>query len=391
MLRPGLSAMTLDYNSLLLAIGFAGACLAVTLFITWLSARKEGFMLSWAVGALLIVVSVFAYSYFVQTHEPLTVTAAFALLLGGLTVVFGAAIQFRSGRYPRRVAAVAGAVALVVSLPPFVIGYDGLGFILTNLAAAVLLVATAHEYWIGRAEAPVPIVSLTILYLIAGASFFLCAAVLIGEGRLVIGEAPSNWAEKLNLAVSIGCITGIGAMSLALNQWRLARSHRRDALTDAHTGLLNRRALFDAYGNGPLAEQTAVIVFDLDDFKGINDRYGHAEGDKALARFAEALRAAIRDGDVAARLGGEEFAVVLERVTPGLALLVAERVRTAFEIDAMETDRGPLRCTVSAGIAFASDGQQSFDRVLSQADSALYIAKRNGRNRVVSHGLRLAS
>lgn len=383
--------MILDFTSLLLAIGFASACLAATLFITWLSSRSEGFMLSWAVGALMVVGAVFTYSYFVQTLFIPVAIAAFASLFTGLAVVYGAAVQFRLGSFPWRAVAIAAIVASGVALPPFAIGYDGLGFIFTNLAAAILLGITAHEYWLGRDEAPVPIVSLTVLYAATSASFFLCAAVLIGEGRLVIGAVPENWAETVNLAVSIGCITGVGAMSLALNQWRLARSHRRDALTDAHTGLLNRRALFDAYGDGSLGAGTAVIVFDLDDFKSINDRYGHAEGDKALARFAVALRDAIREGDVAARLGGEEFAVVLERVTPALAFLIAERVRIAFEVEHVETESGPLRCTVSAGIAFATDGRQTFDRILSQADGALYTAKRDGRNRVATHGLRLVS
>jgi diguanylate cyclase (GGDEF)-like protein len=111
-------------------------------------------------------------------------------------------------------------------------------------------------------------------------------------------------------------MTGIGALSLALNQGRLARHHRRDALTDPLTGLLNRRALFDMHGNVPVGAFTAVVVFDLDNFKAINDEFGHAAGDEVLRVFAAELAGNLRQTDVAARMGGEEFALVLKRTVP---------------------------------------------------------------------------
>jgi diguanylate cyclase (GGDEF)-like protein len=255
----------------------------------------------------------------------------------------------------------------------------------------VLLLATAWQYWRGRAEAPLPIIGLALLYAAVGVSFALCAVMLVARWSTFLGHAPDNWAENLNLVVSIAGLSGIGALSLALSQWRAAHLHRRDSLTDAQTGLLNRRALFDAFGGAPLAAQTAVIVFDLDDFKSVNDRYGHAAGDQVLMRFAGTLRESVRDGDAAARVGGEEFAVVLPRVNLALANLIAERVRVAFGREMIVTGEGELRCTVSAGVAFAPDDRQSFDAVLRDADEALYMAKRGGRNRVVSPALRLAS
>ncbi|TGR62438.1 GGDEF domain-containing protein, partial [Mesorhizobium sp. M2D.F.Ca.ET.223.01.1.1] len=102
-----------------------------------------------------------------------------------------------------------------------------------------------------RAEAPVHLIGVSLLYSLTAASFVLCAAVLAWDGKLVLGHAASNWAEDLSLVIVIASMTGIGALSLALNQGRLARHHQREAQTDALTGLLNRRALFDLHGKTP--------------------------------------------------------------------------------------------------------------------------------------------
>jgi len=381
--------MSLDYNSLLVAIGFAAACLSVTLFATWLSARSERFLLTWAAGTLLLVGNVFVYGAYVSVPVTYIVVIAFFLLIAGFTVVYAAAVQFRSGDNPLRRILTVGIPALVVALGGFFIGYDGLGFILTNIVAAGLLFASAREYWLAREEARMPILALAFLYAAAGISFLLCAAVLIAQGDLVLGKAPDNWAEDLSLVVSIAALAGIGALSLALNQSRLARAHRREAITDALTGLLNRRAVFDLFSGRDLPPFTSVVVFDLDGFKAVNDGHGHAVGDEVLRRFALTIRQGIRATDTAARFGGEEFALVLPRSDAESALQVAERIRRDFAEAAIEAGGAKLRSTVSAGVATAGPKGQPFEEVLRSADSALYAAKRDGRNRVVAEPLRL--
>jgi diguanylate cyclase (GGDEF)-like protein len=382
--------MLVDYNSLLLAIGLAGSCLSVAMFGIWLTSRREGFLLSWAVGVFLTVCNVFAYGEYVRSSNPSSAIVAITLLVLGMAVIYGAAVQFRRSRFPLSRVARLSALSLVVSLGPFLAGYDGLGFIVENLAVAFFMFAAAREYWRCRDEAPVQIVGLTGLYAAAGASFVLCAVALVANGDFVLGHAPSGWAENVSLIVCIAGVTGIGALSLALNQSRLARSHLRDAMTDPLTGLLNRRALFDLHGTGPLETTTAVIIFDLDEFKIINDKYGHAVGDETLERFATVVRENVRSSDAAARIGGEEFALVLPNATPELANAVAERIRAIFAARPMATDRGPLLCTVSAGIALVEAGTQDLDTALSLADRALYRAKSDGRNRVVQPEFRLA-
>jgi diguanylate cyclase (GGDEF)-like protein len=382
--------MLLDYNSLLLAIGFAGACLSVTMYCTWLSARSESSLLTWSAGAAMIVASVFAYSGYVQTLAPFLAIVDFVLLMSGFAVVLAAAHQFRRSSMPTRWVLAVTTTEVLAFAALMLSGYDGVAFILYNIAAAAILFAVARQYWLARTEAPTPIAALSTLYSAIGISFVLCAIMLVVEGSLVLGHAPANWAENLNLVVSIAGMSGIGALSLSLNQSRMARNHRRDAMTDPLTGLLNRRALFDRFENVQLDRFTGVLVFDLDQFKSINDRYGHAVGDEVLRRFAAVMCACLRETDTAARLGGEEFAAILPRSTEDRARHVAERIRKELAELVIDTDQGDLQCTVSVGIAFPIKERCSFEQVLSDADKALYRAKHGGRNRIASADFRLA-
>ncbi|OAV55968.1 diguanylate cyclase [Rhizobium sp. WYCCWR10014] len=374
--------MMLDYNSLLLALGVSAACLAVTLMGSWLVRRSETVLLTATVGLVLVVSGIFVYSAYVNTPETWLGVANFVLFHAGFATIWGAGKQFLTGRVSLLAIAIRALAAMVLSIVPMLSGYDGLAFIADNLAIALLLFATARQYWLARAEAPAPLLGITALYTLTAISFVLCAAVLISDGKLVLGKAPSNWAEDLSLAVCIAGMTGIGALSLALHQWRLAARHRLDAITDPLTGLLNRRALFDQYGARPMGTTTAVIVFDIDHFKSVNDRFGHAAGDRVLNVFAGELSAHCRTGDTAARLGGEEFVLVLKEIMPGRAELTAERIRRAFEAREIHIDDEVLTCTVSVGVAPGRSKSLDFDTMLSAADKALYVAKRAGRNRV---------
>jgi diguanylate cyclase (GGDEF)-like protein len=382
--------MPLDYNSLLLAVGFAGAGLAVTMFGSWLSARADGFLLTWAIGVALLVAHVFAYSAYVGSPGQLLQLIAFALLLAGLALLVGAARQFRHGKVPWLLVGGLGAASVAMLIPPALLGLDGVTYILANLTAGVLLAVTGYQYWLGRSDAPAPSFAIAGLYLLTALSYVNCAAVLAAGGQWVVGQAPNNWSEELNAIMAIAGVTGIGALSLALNQSRLARSHRQDAMTDALTGLMNRRALFKQVADRPVDRFTAVLIFDLDRFKQVNDAFGHSAGDEVLRRFAQVLAECLRGNDICARLGGEEFAAVLPRTTTDRAHQVAERVRKSFAELVIETVNGSLQCTVSVGIAFPTNELPSFEQVLSDADRALYRAKNGGRNRVAAASLRLA-
>ncbi|QFY62253.1 diguanylate cyclase [Rhizobium grahamii] len=374
--------MTLDYNSLLMALAVSTTCLAVTLLGSWFARRAETFLLTGTLGLTLIIAGIVVYGLYVDDPKTAFAVASFVLFHAGFAALWGAGSQFLTGTLPRTATVACALAAMLVSIPPMLAGYDGLGFIAENIAIAAMLFGTAHHYWRARAEAPAPLMGITALYCLTATSFVLCAGVLIADGKMVLGAAPSNWAEDFSIAISIASMTGIGALSLALHQWRLAARHRLDAITDPLTGLLNRRALFDRHGHGAMGATTAVLIFDLDHFKSINDTFGHAGGDRVLKVFAAELAANCRAGDIAARLGGEEFALVLNETMPGRAELVAERIRRAFAKRDVYLDDETLNCTVSVGVAPGLSTPLDFDAMLSAADKALYAAKRAGRNRI---------
>jgi len=159
------------------------------------------------------------------------------------------------------------------------------------------------------------------------------------------------------------------------------------ARIDPLTSLHNRRSFFEiATAEFKRAEryghQLSVMMLDVDHFKSVNDRYGHGIGDEVLCQVANACRETLRDPDTIGRLGGEEFAILLPDTGSDRVELAGERVRRAVEILKMPTPAGPLTVTVSIGVASCAPHHACIEEVITEADAALYEAKKNGRNRV---------
>jgi diguanylate cyclase (GGDEF)-like protein len=163
--------------------------------------------------------------------------------------------------------------------------------------------------------------------------------------------------------------------------------HRTAAMVDPLTGIANRRSFLQdaaqlAKRHGANPRPTAVLLIDLDHFKSINDRFGHALGDRVLEIFADSARQSVRSSDLLGRLGGEEFAAVLSDTSRDKAAGVAERIRASFAQAAQEVDNRPVRATVSIGLVHCQEAALNVAELLAQADQALYTAKERGRNRV---------
>jgi diguanylate cyclase (GGDEF)-like protein len=168
---------------------------------------------------------------------------------------------------------------------------------------------------------------------------------------------------------------------------RIAALYQRASLVDPLTGVANRRGFFQAserlmtrtrFAHRP----TALLLFDIDRFKRVNDRFGHHAGDEVLIGFCRLATSLLRPADLFGRIGGEEFASLLPDTEQPDALALAERLRAAFEASSRTVGGRTIAATVSIGVATADDASSDVGALLEAADQALYRAKALGRNRV---------
>lgn len=193
------------------------------------------------------------------------------------------------------------------------------------------------------------------------------------------------------LLLSLGC--GV-MLSARIHRYRRAALKSRvelehQARTDPLTGIANRRALMAAAAlecerHERSGEPLAVILFDLDDFKRINDAYGHEAGDTVLAEAARRTAGVLRSYDLCARVGGEEFCVILPGTQIDDAVATAERIRQTLGVAPVRRGAERLTVTASFGVAAYQRGEGSIEPALARADAALYQAKREGRDRVAA-------
>ena len=213
-----------------------------------------------------------------------------------------------------------------------------------------------------------------------------------GAVLLSLSGAQSTMDRWIDVVVAVLVVAGVVRVLAARNE-RLVDKLVDEARVDPLTGLLNRRGL-DERMQAEIARAAregtplGAVVFDLDHFKDVNDTYGHELGDRVLVWLGALLKEQARGVDVAARVGGEEFVVLLPRADQDAAATFAERVRRAVATVGPDDGRGRMgladsvRLTVSAGVASASDPIDGVS-LLAAADQALYAAKHSGRNRTV--------
>jgi diguanylate cyclase (GGDEF)-like protein len=258
-------------------------------------------------------------------------------------------------------------------------------FVLASVIIALYSFLTAAELWRERRRSLIgrPALFAPALH---GAVFLFPIAVasLVPEESGLITLATA-WLAVFVLEMLLYAV-GTAFLVLELAKERTLRAHKSAALTDPLTGLFNRRGLIEAARE--LAEKharkagkpIAMLAFDLDHFKSINDRFGHALGDDVIKVFAATANSSLRLTDFVVRLGGEEFAAIM----PGTledGMVVAERIRVAFETAARTVSGRYVGATVSIGVA-SHESAANIDALLGRADAALYAAKANGRNRV---------
>lgn len=213
------------------------------------------------------------------------------------------------------------------------------------------------------------------------------------EYRIITADGQVRWLSDkcfINRQAEPGqpvIIVGIAEDITEKKQMETELQHL--ATTDVLTQSSNRRHFFECANHEfEQARQQgtpmAFLLLDIDDFKVINDTYGHQEGDNVLQHIAESGRAALRRGDVFGRIGGEEFAAVFPGCAPDMAMQVAERLQREIQRLSFSHDNQTFGITVSQGLTSLTAEDESLDTLFARADAAMYEAKRQGKNRIIS-------
>ena len=263
---------------------------------------------------------------------------------------------------------------------------DVITYVSPSLAGAL---GWSPEEWLGRSSREV-LHPDDLLEYANNLEAIAAGQCVVCRHRIRAKDNSWHWAE-LHVGPyldSQNCLDGMVA-SFRLIDREMAAWHEleRHARTDALTGLLNRREVLEqihtlSSPDQRSGEQTALLFCDLDRFKAINDRWGHAAGDQLLRTVASRIQACLRSEDVAARMGGDELLVVLKGVQNlDSVLVIAEKIRNSVQ-DPVPTAAGDLQITLSIGATLVVPGESS-DAMIDRADTAMYQAKQTGRNRVI--------
>ena len=231
-------------------------------------------------------------------------------------------------------------------------------------------------------------VFITALLTFAFTSSLLVVIAIVGIPLAPFDMNSHPVLLSLRLGITLLAFAPLTVASVMAVRNQLLQRMQYMASHDQLSGLLNRWAFYEQVKqqspSGLSGRPTALLMLDIDHFKRINDTYGHAAGDLVLKAFARLASNCLRDEDALARMGGEEFALLLPGCSQSQALLIAERIRTEYANTPISLEDGQhVQSTVSIGAVIASQPHVNIDELLLVADRALYQAKQSGRNRVV--------
>jgi diguanylate cyclase (GGDEF)-like protein len=373
----------MDSTTMVLALALGNLALCATLFFFEQSGHggRPATLPTWgwarlyqAAGWLLLAIGAAGV-----VPEGLALPVAYVL-------VFAGAAWERAGRLRwRRVTIPALALAVAGFLLCWLVDPIGLRAVAASLILGAFYLSVAAALVRGWATASM------LQRFLALATGVL--AVIVGARGALVLLASAGWSWMTNDMLRqfhsgalylLALVGGFGWLLLGHERERaeLARLEIVDPLTDVP----NRRGFFQALAPWMAlarrpGQPTALVVFDLDHFKRINDGYGHPAGDVVLAHLAGTCKRQLRDSDLLGRLVGVEFAILLPRTTLDDATMVAERMRAAIEVERVKTERALISLTASFGVTTIRPDDSTVT-LLARADEALRMAKKAGRNRI---------
>ncbi|SHG09698.1 diguanylate cyclase (GGDEF) domain-containing protein [Kaistia soli DSM 19436] len=378
--------MSLDPTTLLFVLAGVSLISGAALGTRWLRSRHEGHVLYWGVACVLGGAGVVGLAFRGLIPNFLSIQIANALILAALGLALSGVRVF-TGHPPWRLAIViAPAIWLLACLVPAVLQSEPYRVAVASMLSGGLSALLGREVWrrgSDQLSARKPMAVLCFLH----AGFTLVRALF----ALWIGIHGALSLDRLFVGVGLleplVVLFGILICGLGLTQERRELVLTRKAALDALTGLLNRGAFLEeaeamVEAARLAGNNIALLTFDIDFFKDINDTFGHAVGDRTLVAFADAARHVLRPSDPVGRLGGEEFAALIVGADREGAALLAEQVRAEFARRTALLDGIKVAATACAGISASRGARAPLETMMIRADEALYAAKRGGRDLV---------
>lgn len=374
-----LQSSSLDLPTLSLVAVCISGLLGLFLIIDWLQQRNVRALAWWGSAYLIGASSMALWSMPTPLIKlPEAVPGALTFLACGM--IWNGVRLFQGRRLLPSATFIGAAVWLALGQIPGVFE-NGNGQILGALIVPAYTFFIAIELWRERRRTRYSRAAAVVVPCLHAGIFLMPLAM---HAFLPAGHNAA-WLTVFTLETILYAVGTAFIVMLMVKDYHV-HVYRTAACTDHLTGLLNRRAFFEnaltlCTQQAKRGEPVAMLMFDLDHFKSINDCFGHAVGDEVLRLFGQVVRASTRANDIIGRFGGEEFIAI---VPGGLESLtkIAERVRSGFEAAGAVVATHAVGATVSIGAATSHEPVTSIDALIARADAALYRAKHDGRNRL---------
>ena len=378
--------MDLDVKTLFFVTMHVEIMLGLLLFFAWAQNFSKVALAWWGSADLVRAGSIMLFGMHGSLPDWLTIDVANAALFGSFALTWcGARVFDRRSAEPVWCLVGVTIWLLACRLPQFY-GSPELRALVGAFIVTTYVWLTAYEFWRGRDEELVSRWPAIFMLFAHGALFLLRTPLGVALNLSPsVQFGMSAWLPLLSLEAMLFTIS-ISFLLLAMAKERTEYKHRTASLTDALTSIANRRGFLEQTASSRRwamdARPTAVMLVDIDHFKRVNDRFGHAIGDEVLRRFAETADTHVGSSGLVGRWGGDEFAIVLYDTNRIDAVALAERMRMTFAKNVYEIGTHSVQATASFGIVCSAAGPLDLPVLLVQADQVLYRAKEAGRDRV---------
>ena len=366
----------LDVNTLFMVTMHVEIMLGLLLFFAWAQNFSKTALAWWGSSHLLRAVSIMLFGMHGSIPAWASIDLANAVLYGSFALTWSGARVF-DRRSAEPVWCMVGVIIwlLACRLPQFAASIE-LRALVGSFIVTTYTWLAAYEFWRGRDEALVSRWP-AIFMLFAHGALFLLRTPLAAMFHISPSDAfsQSAWLELISMEALLFTIS-IAFILLAMAKERTEYGHREAARTDALTGIFNRRGFLEL-------KPTAVLLIDLDNFKSINDRFGHAIGDRVLQTFAESTAVNLPSEGLVGRWGGDEFVAVLYDTGREEAKAAAKRMQSTFQRLAADINGHPVNATLSVGMVFSPEGRSICRRCWCRPTKRSTSPKSWGANREI--------